>query len=63
MYAINLGIKILFLAVFVGLLSKLTWAKITDKELRASVLDLTENKKTIEEIRSFIFNSEAVKNE
>lgn len=51
------------LPVFVGLLSKLTWAKVTDKELRASVLDLTENKKTIEEIRSFIFNSEAVKNE
>ena len=42
------------LPVFVGLLSKLTWSKVTNKELRAEVLDLTENKKTIEEIRSFI---------
>ena len=45
------------LPVFVGLLSKLTWDKVTSKELRAEVLDLTESKKTIEEIRSFIFEN------
>ncbi len=45
------------LPIFVGLLSKLTWDKVTSKELRAEVLDLTESKKTIEEIRSFIFEN------
>lgn len=53
------------LPIFIGLLSKLTWSKVTDKELRATVLDLTENKKSIEEIRSFIFDVAAgnIKNE
>lgn len=47
-----------------GIISKADWFKVLDKELRSAILDLAEeDDRTIKEIRSFIFNSEAVKNE
>lgn len=40
--------------IVVGMLTKMHWSKVIDKELRAKVLDLAEDKMHIKEIRSFI---------
>lgn len=41
----------------IGMLNKNHWREVLKKELRAKVLDLAEDKKNIEYIRSFIFDS------
>jgi hypothetical protein len=46
-----------------GLIPKSDWVKVLDKELRAEILNLAEDNKTIREIRSFILSSETKQNE
>lgn len=47
----------------IGMLQKVYWSKVLDKELRAKVLDLAEQKTDIKGIRSFILCSETEQNE
>ena len=49
--------------LIVGMLQKVYWSKVLDKELRAKVLDLAEEKSDIKSIRSFILCSETKQNE
>ena len=49
--------------VIVGMLPKVYWSKVLDKELRAKVLDLAEQKNNIKSIRAFILCSETKQNE
>ena len=42
--------------IFVGLISKFTWSQVIRKELRSKVLDLAEDNKDIDYIRSFILS-------
>ena len=46
-----------------GLIPKSLWFKVLNKELRAEVLNMAEDNKTIQNIRSFILCSETEQNE
>ena len=46
-----------------GLIPKSFWFKVLNKELRAEVLNMAEDNKTIQNIRSFILCSETEQNE